>query len=100
MPLSPRGYSGAAAIPEAGAVGSVPRTAASPDPFGILIGRPYSGLPRDGVGLSPVSVDGHCVQAKPPATLSSHDDNRVACRERRLRDAAVLPPNEELGTST
>jgi hypothetical protein len=28
----------------------------------------------DGVGLSPVSVDCHCVQAKPPSTPSRRDD--------------------------
>src|SRR5208282_1926986 len=40
------GYSGAAVIPEAGAVGPVPRTAASPVRFGILMGRAYPGCPE------------------------------------------------------
>lgn len=100
MPLSPAGYSGAAVIPEARAVGvrSSHRRVARPfrNPYG-------PGFPRgtgDGVGLSPVSVDCHCVQAKPPATLSSHDASRVASREQRLRDAAVLRQASELGTST
>jgi hypothetical protein len=68
MLLSPYGYCGAAAIPEAAADGADRRTAASPDLFALLIGLVCPGGTRDGVGLSPVSVDSHCVQARPPLT--------------------------------
>ena len=73
MLLSPVGYSGAAAIPEAAVGGADRRTAASPDLFAMLIGLAYSGIARDGVGLSPVSMVSHCVQAKPPITPSGRN---------------------------
>ena len=77
------GYSGAAAIPEAGAVGSVPRTAASPVPFGILIGRADPGCPE-------TAWDFH--RSVRPAIVSRRDHqppyrvaatNRNVCREER-----------------
>ncbi len=74
MLLSPAGYSGAAAIPEATAGGADRRSAASPDPFAMLIGLAYPGEARDGVGLSPVSVISHYVQAKPPVTSMARSD--------------------------
>ncbi len=68
MLLSPPGYCGAAAIPEAEVGGANLSTAASPDRFAVLIGRVALAAAKDGVGLSPVSVISHCVQAKPPVT--------------------------------
>jgi hypothetical protein len=74
MLLSPVGYSGAAAIPKAAVGGADRRTAASPDLFAVLIGLVCPGRARDGVGLSPVSVDSHCVQASPPITPTDRSD--------------------------
>jgi hypothetical protein len=74
MLLSLASYSGAAAIPEAAAGGADRRTTALPDPFALLIGLGYPGSTRDGVGLSLVSVDSHCVQAKPPITPTGRSD--------------------------
>jgi hypothetical protein len=74
MLLSPASYSGAAAIPEAAAGGADRRTTASPDRFALLIGLGCPGGTRNGVGLSPVSVDSHCVQARPPITPTGRSD--------------------------
>ena len=77
------GYSGAAAIPEAGAVGAVPRTAASPARFGILIGRVYPGCPETAwdfhrsVWSTIVSRRNHQSPCRVAAT------NRNGCREER-----------------
>ena len=75
------GYSGAAVIPKARAVGPVPRTAASPAPFGILIGRAYPGCPETAwdshrsVRSAIVSRRNH----QPPCRVAA--TNRHMCRE-------------------
>ena len=77
------GYSGAAVIPEAGAVGPVPRTTASPVRFGILMGRAYPGCPETAwdshrsVWSAIVSRRNHQAPCRAAAT------NRNVCREER-----------------
>ena len=94
------GYSGAAVVPEAGAVGPVPRTAASPAPFGILIGRAYPGCPETAwdfhrsVWSTIVSRRDHQSPRRAAAT------NRIVCRGRRAVAPHVLRLVRELGTST
>jgi hypothetical protein len=65
-----RGYSGDAAIPEATPQRGRRSHRRVTEPFRSAYGFGLPGPCRDGVGLSPVSVVSHCVQASPPATLS------------------------------
>ena len=74
------------------------RTAASPDPFALLIGLGCPGGTRDGVGFSPVSVDSHCVQASPPITPTARSDQPYRVLRRNPPGPLVLPQAWELGT--
>jgi hypothetical protein len=84
-PFARVGYSGAAAIPKR------PRqedTAAPPRGQTVspwAYGSELSGVTRNGVGLSPVSVAGRCAQAMPPVT------QRVPPTNRNVSGARVHP---------
>jgi hypothetical protein len=92
------GYSGAAAIPGAGAVGPVPRTAASPVPFGILIERAYPGCPETAwdshrsVWTAIVPRRNH---QSPRRSAATH---RSGCCERNAVVPRVLRPVRGRGT--
>ena len=50
------------------------------------------------MGLSPVSVDSHCVQAKPPVTPTVRSGNRNMPCEKIVHDPRVLRPVGGRGT--
>ena len=74
-PFTPgRSYSGDAAIPEASSRRGRRTHRRMTEPFRNAYGPGLPGLRRDGVGLSPVSVVSHYVQATPPVTVSVRND--------------------------
>jgi hypothetical protein len=91
-------YSGAAAIPEAAAVGDDRRTAALPDPFALLMGQAYPGGPgtawdfHRSVWTAIVSRRNHQSPRRAAAP------NRNVCCGRVLADSRVLQRARELGT--
>lgn len=97
-----RGYSGDAAIPEAASRRGRRSHRRVTEPFRHAYGLGLPGLRRDGVGLSPVSVVSHCVQATSPNTLSVRRTKPSAVRrgEEGKPSSARLRPASERGLPT